>query len=149
MSFSLMKWSEMWVLTTTTSTLQFKLYQLIFCHLLRTYLRCRGISLAANRVAIAIYLLLNKSLKLCCRNNSDVNGSNPFHVVGNISHNSYLTWIICKSYALRIFLGLFHYSPGFCFKWNWNLVLSFDTPINPKERLCSSGIDHNTENGLI
>ena len=124
MSFSLMKCSEIWVLTTTTSTTQFKFYPLIFCHLLRTYrtyLRCRGISRVANRVAIAIYLLLNKSLKLCCRSSIDVNGSNSFHVVGSICHIAD-TWIICKSYALRIFLGLFHYSPGFCFKWNRNFL---------------------------
>ena len=104
MSFSLMKCSEMSVLTTTTSRLQFQLYQLIFCHLLRTYLRCRGISRVANRVAIAIYLLPNKSLKLCCRNSIDVNGSNPFHVIGSISHIADVNnmQMICIAYISEI-----------------------------------------------
>ena len=58
----------------------------------------------ANRVAIAIYLLLNKTLKLCCRNSIDVNGSNPFHVVGNICHIADVNdmQIICIAYLSGI-----------------------------------------------
>ena len=75
-----------------------------FLPLVTHFITCQGISRVANRVAIAIYLLLNKSLKLCCRISIDVNGCNPFHAVRSISHIGDVNnmQMICIAYISEI-----------------------------------------------